>query len=155
MRTRAADSSLSDAAVVELRAGETHLAYLAMRELRPGIGTQEDFVSRVDDVQRRDGYRLLAAFESDQEYAAAVAGWRVIRTLAWGDCIYCDDLSTRPEFRGRGHAGRLLRFMIAEARRRNHQFHLDSGVGPERTTAHRLYLNTGLRISSHHFSLES
>ena len=29
---------------------------------------------------------------------------------------------------------------------------LDSGVGPERADAHRLYMNCGLRISSHHFS---
>jgi hypothetical protein len=32
-----------------------------------------------------------------------------------------------------------------------HQLHLDSGVGADRAPAHRLYLNTGYRISSHHF----
>jgi hypothetical protein len=32
------------------------------------------------------------------------------------------------------------------------QFHLDSGVGPEREDAHRLYFNTGLRITSYHFA---
>jgi hypothetical protein len=31
------------------------------------------------------------------------------------------------------------------------QFHLDSGVGIEREDAHRLYFNTGLRITSYHF----
>ena len=32
------------------------------------------------------------------------------------------------------------------------EFHLDSGVGPEREDAHRLYFNTGLRITSYHFA---
>ena len=32
------------------------------------------------------------------------------------------------------------------------ELHLDSGVGPEREDAHRLYFNTGLRITSFHFA---
>jgi hypothetical protein len=32
------------------------------------------------------------------------------------------------------------------------QLHLDSGVGPERFDAHRLYHNHGLAIYSHHFA---
>jgi hypothetical protein len=32
------------------------------------------------------------------------------------------------------------------------ELHLDSGVGPEREDAHRLYFNAGLRIASYHFS---
>jgi hypothetical protein len=31
------------------------------------------------------------------------------------------------------------------------QLHLDSGVGPEREDAHRLYFNAGLRITAYHF----
>jgi hypothetical protein len=43
--------------------------------------------------------------------------------------------------------------MIEEARRLGcGEFHLDSGVGPDRTDAHRLYFNKRMRISSHHFS---
>jgi hypothetical protein len=34
------------------------------------------------------------------------------------------------------------------------QFHLDSGVGIDRQEAHRLYMNKGVRISSHHFQLD-
>jgi hypothetical protein len=30
-------------------------------------------------------------------------------------------------------------------------FHLDSGLGPDRTDAHRLYFNKRMRISSFHF----
>ena len=82
----------------------------------------------------------------------AVAGFRVLHNLAWGNALYVDDLSTlrrraagaRPRparvVRGGGRAARLP------------QLHLDSGVGPEREDAHRLYLNTRLRITAHHFA---
>ena len=138
--------------VRELADGETHLAYVAMLELRPHIGSAADFVRTVNETQRPEGYRLIASFDEDEQ-AAAVAGFRVIDYLAWGHALYCDDLSTRQMYRGRGHAGLLMDWMIAEARRLGcGEFHLDSGVGPDRTTAHRLYFNKGMRISSHHFS---
>ncbi len=136
----------------ELEAGETRLAFAAMLELRPHIGSSKEFVRRVDEVQRPGGYRLIASF-ADEEQAAAAAGFRVIDYLAWGHALYCDDLSTRAAHRGRGHAGGLVDWMLEEARRLGcGEFHLDSGVGPDRTTAHRLYFNKGMRISSHHFS---
>ena len=137
----------------ELGAGETHLAYGAMLELRPGIGSKADFVGTVDETQRPQGYRLIASFDDDDEHAAAAAGFRVVDYLVWGHALYCDDLSTRAKYRGRGHAGLLMDWMVEEAKRLGcREFHLDSGVGPDRTTAHRLYLNKGMRISAHHFS---
>ena len=63
-----------------------------------------------------------------------MAGFRVLDYLAWGHALYCDDLSTRITYRGRGHAGLLLDWMIEEAGRLGcGEFHLDSGVGPDRT----------------------
>ncbi len=32
------------------------------------------------------------------------------------------------------------------------EVHLDSGVGTDRTAAHRLYFSAGYHISSHHFA---
>ena len=123
-----------------------------MRELRPHIGSSSDFVRTVDETQRPQGYRLIASFDEDEQ-AAAAAGFRVLDYLAWGHALYCDDLSTRQMYRGRGHAGLLMDWMIGEAKRLGcAEFHLDSGVGPDRTTAHRLSFNTRMRISSHHFS---
>ncbi len=137
----------------ELVAGETHLAYDAMLELRPHIRSLHEFVRVVDEVQRPAGYRLVGSFDQGSVPAAGVAGFRVVDFLAWGHSLYCDDLSTRAAFRGRGHAGGLMDWMVEEARRLGcAQFHLDSGVGPDRTTAHRLYFNRGMRISAHHFS---
>jgi GNAT superfamily N-acetyltransferase len=138
--------------VRELAAGETHLAYVAMLELRPHIGSSAEFVRTVDETQRPQGYRLIASFDDDEQ-AAAAAGFRVLDYLAWGHSLYCDDLSTRQMYRGRGHAGLLMDWMVDEAKRLGcGEFHLDSGVGPDRQTAHRLYFNKRMRISSHHFS---
>jgi GNAT superfamily N-acetyltransferase len=138
----------------ELGAGEAHLVYQAMLELRPNIGTSSEFEAYVDEVQRPEGYRLVGAFSDSDEQAAAAAGFREVHFLAWGHALYCDDLSTRRIYRGRGHAGSLLDWMIEEARKLGcGQFHLDSGVGPDRTDAHRLYFNKRMRISAYHFSM--
>jgi GNAT superfamily N-acetyltransferase len=82
-----------------------------------------------------------------------VAGFRITENLAWGPHLYVDDLSTRADRRGRGHAGALMRWLAREACRAGcGQLHLDSGVGPDREDAHRLYFNSGLRIASYHFA---
>jgi GNAT superfamily N-acetyltransferase len=123
-----------------------------MRALRPHYTGEREFVRRVDEVQRPDGYRLVGVFEDDGR-CTAVAGFRVIRNLAWGDCLYVDDLSTLADARRRGHGRALLEWCLDEAERLGcDQLHLDSGVGPEREAAHRLYFNTGLRITSYHFA---
>ena len=117
------------------------------------MGDEARFVERVDDLQRPEGYRVVASFVDGDEQAAAVAGFRVLHFIYWGDVLYCDDLGTRPEHRGRGHAGKLLVWMIEEARRLHcAEFHLDSGPGADRQDAHRLYFNKGMRISAYHFS---
>src|SRR4051794_615128 len=140
----------------ELEPGETHRAAEAMLELRPHLGTALAFVRRVDDVQRPEGYRLVASFDddaTDADDAAAVAGFRVLHLLAWGHAMYVDDLSTRGASRGRGHAGALLDWLVDEAGRLGcEQLHLDSGVLPERADAHRLYYNKRLQVRSLHFA---
>jgi GNAT superfamily N-acetyltransferase len=122
-----------------------------MSVLRTHHTDEAEFVRRVDEVQRPEGYRVVGAFEDER--CVAVAGFRVIHTLAWGDTLYVDDLSTLPEARGRGHGRALLEWCRDEAvRQACAELHLDSGVGPEREDAHRLYFNTGLRITSYHFA---
>jgi GNAT superfamily N-acetyltransferase len=135
--------------VRELAPEETHLAFETMRELRPHLGSADDFVARVNEAQRREGYRLVASFADED--VVAVGGFRRLHTLAWGDLIYIDDLVTRESHRGRGHAHRLLEWIHAEASRLGcAQIHLDSA--PHRHPAHRLYLTERFHISSFHFS---
>lgn len=138
--------------IVELLPPNTGRAFEAMRELRTGLVDQNSFVEQVDEVQRPAGYRIAGWVETDDDDAAAVAGSRVGENFAWGRHIYVDDLSTFSADRNQGHAGQLLEWVHEEAARRGcAEVHLDSGVSPDRLSAHRLYLNAGYRISSHHF----
>jgi GNAT superfamily N-acetyltransferase len=144
---------VDDVVVCELLPPDTRLAFAAMRKLRPRLVDEEGFVETVDDVQRAEGYRLVGVFEDGIPDAVAVAGFRIAHNLAWGYHLYVDDLSTLPTARRRGHGRRLLDWLYEEARRLGcEQLHLDSGVGHDRADAHRLYLNAGLEIRSHHFA---
>ena len=135
----------------EIEADETALAYEAMLALRTHLADEQEFVERVNDVQRREGYRLVGAFDGDR--VVGVAGFRVGHNLAWGKFLYVDDLSTLPEARRKGYASALLDWCAEQAERLGcDQLHLDSGVGIERADAHRLYLQKRMIISSHHFA---
>jgi GNAT superfamily N-acetyltransferase len=137
----------------EIGPHETRLAFAAMRALRTRLAGEEDFARRVDALQRPEGYRLAGVFEDGAASAVAVAGFRVQHNLAWGRFLYVDDLSTLEAARRRGHGRALLDWLVAEARRLGcDELHLDSGVGPQRAAAHRLYMDAGLLISSHHFA---
>ena len=49
-----------------------------------------------------------------------------------------------------------MRWLFEEAGRLGcDSLHLDSGVGPDRFDAHRLYLNHGLSIIGHHFAAKT
>ena len=132
---------------------DTGLAFLAMNALRTHLADEEEFVRRVDEVQRPEGYRLVGAFDAEERSAAAVAGFRTGTNLAWGRFLYVDDLATRPEFRRRGLGRGLLVWLAREAAQLQcEELHLDSGVQLDRADAHRLYFNSGLTITSHHFA---
>jgi GNAT superfamily N-acetyltransferase len=134
---------------------DTGLAFLAMKALRTHVADEKEFVRLVDEVQRPEGYRLVGAFDAEEPAAAAVAGFRTGNSLSWGNHLYVDDLATRPEFRRRGLGTGLLVWLAREAARLGcDQLHLDSGVGVDRADAHRLYLNSGLTITAHHFARE-
>jgi len=146
-------TSMRLVSIRELVPPETHLAFPAMQALRTHLTDAAAFVREVDDDQRQEGYRLIGSFDEREDAAAAVAGFRVRTSLGWRRHLYVDDLATRPDTRRRGHGGRLLEWIYQEAVRLDcGQIHLDSGVGPERGGAHRLYLNAGFAITAHHFA---
>jgi GNAT superfamily N-acetyltransferase len=135
----------------ELSADETELAYPALVELRPHFSSVERFLAQVNEIQRPEGYRLIASFENEMEQAVAAAGFRTGHNLPWGFFLYVDDLVTRTPYRGRGHADALMNWLFQEARRLGcDQLHLDSGT--HRHDAHRFYLAHRLDISAFHFS---
>ena len=133
--------------------GEFDLAAPALLDLRPRLGTLETVQTELAR-QATEGYRLVAAFIDDHPDAATVAGFRLGRNLPWGSYCYVDDLTTLPQFRGRGGGSAVLQRVIDIASDAGcESFHLDSGAGPTRYDAHALYYRTGLRITSHHFVL--
>lgn len=139
----------------ELTEEQTKLGAEALLALRPRWETVDAIVELVDTRLRPAGYRLIGAIDDQSESAASVLGFRESWTSAWGHFLYIDDLSTLPAARGRGHADLLLRWVEDEAQRLGcESIHLDSGVGPDRASAHRLYMRHHLRISAHHFEVE-
>jgi GNAT superfamily N-acetyltransferase len=153
--TREAQRDRSQAPKAQIREvppSETRLTHEAMCALRPRYQIEEAYVAYVNEVLRPQGYGLLGAFLDGREQAVSAAGFRVGNSLAWRRYIYVDDISTVPEARRQGHAGALLDWLVHEGHRLGcMQLHLDSGTGPERFDAHRLYHNHGLAVYSYHF----
>ena len=139
----------------EIMEGDTARAAEAMLVLRPRFKTADAVIDFIDTKLRPTGYRLVGAFAHSSGSAVSIVGFRELWSTAWGHSMYLDDVSTLQIARGNGFADELLRWVIADARRRRCEgVHLDSGVGSDRATAHRLYMRNRLRISAHHFSLE-
>jgi GNAT superfamily N-acetyltransferase len=135
--------------VRELAAGETALAYTAMRELRTHLASEDEFVRQVDR-QRAHGYRLIGVFVPSVEDAVAVAGFWTSECLSAGRYLYVDDLVTQAEHRNRGHAAALLDWLTEAARRDGCVVvRLDSAT--HRHGAHGFYFDQGMRIASFHF----
>lgn len=117
-----------------------------MLALRPHL-RQEDFVDTVLKMFQQ-GYKL-AFIEKDGKAVAAV-GYRFQYFLYSGKHIYIDDLSTLPAYRAQGLGGELLDYVSHLAKVNGLKtISLDSGY--QRTDAHRLYLNKGYVMTSHHF----
>ncbi|WP_353722501.1 GNAT family N-acetyltransferase [Dyadobacter sp. 676] len=96
--------------------------------------------------------RQIIFIEDSSPDAAAVAVFETGYNLFRGKYIYVDDLSTLPAQRGKGYAGMLLDWIAEYARKEGfNEIHLDSGVNPARTDAHRLYLNKRFQVTSLHF----
>ena len=120
-----------------------------VRALRPHLH-KENYLSQVRSMML-EGYQMI--FIQGERHAAAFAGFRNMQMLYSGEIIYIDDLSTLPEYRGKGYAGTLLDYLHKLAAENGKRaVHLDSGY--HRNDAHRLYLNKGYKIASHHFAKE-
>ena len=120
-----------------------------MSQLRPHL-EEKDFVPLVRR-QFHEGYCL--AFITENGKVAAVGGFRILNSLAWGRFCYVDDLVIDQGTRSQGKGKELLDWLKAKAREEGcARFELDSGV--QRHGAHRFYLRERMWISCYHFSLE-
>ena len=129
-------------------ADEVRSSFRTFTFLRPHLD-EETFVAQALR-QMEKGYIITAILEDD--LVVSGAGYRFGEALAWGKFIYIDDLVTHPDARGKGYGGQLLNHVKSLAIESNlDAVHLDSGH--TRFDAHRVYLNHGYKITSHHFVL--
>jgi len=125
----------------------TH-CFPTFKELRPHLD-EKTFLEQVKR-QQQHGYHLI--YTKDDTKVLSAAGYRILEYLAWGKILYIDDLIALSTERGKGYGKILMQCLIDLAKKEGcAQLHLDSGH--QRHTAHRLYLNSGLNITSHHFSV--
>jgi GNAT superfamily N-acetyltransferase len=122
--------------------------YPVMRELRPHITSEDEFLERARRQLKGSGWRLI--YVEDNGTPVAAAGFRISEWLAWGKALYVDDLICLQSHRGKGFAEALMLWMEDLARKEGcGEFHLDSGT--HRLGAHRFYHRMKLVISSFHF----
>lgn len=135
---------------MEIKAAETEEDFKkclkVIKELRPHLNDDE-FTSLIKEM-KKEGYQL--AYIEVDGIAASAIGFRYLQFLFNGRHFYIDDLVTLPEHRGKGYGGMLLDYVFDLAKKEGYKtVTLDSGH--HRYPAHRLYLNKGFDIQSHHF----
>ena len=125
----------------------------AIRELRPHISDNQYLENA--KLLLSEGAKMIYVDEDGINDSPAVAVFRVNYYFYRGKNVYIDDLICLPQYRGKGYAGALLDFIINYAKQNGcSNVHLDSGYQKERYDAHRLYLNKGFHMASHHFVLD-
>lgn len=123
--------------------------FTLVKELRPHL-SKENFIEQIAR-QRKKGYQIL--FVEVDTTIVSFLGYRIQEYLAWGKILYIDDFVTKSHFQNKGYGTKLIDHVIEIAKVSGcNQVHLDSGYN--RNSAHRLYLDKGFVLSSHHFSMK-
>lgn len=118
-----------------------------MAQLRTHL-KEEKYVALIQRQTRESGYHL--AFLHDGHAVRAVAGFRMTRSLAWGQHVYIDDLVSDETVRSLGYGEALLDWVASYGKAQGcAELHLDSGV--QRHGAHRFYLRNRMDITCYHF----
>ncbi|EJN08786.1 GNAT family N-acetyltransferase [Herbaspirillum sp. YR522] len=121
--------------------------YAVMRELRPHLGSQAEFLARIARAAD-ESYRILGAWERGQ--VVALAGYRFQENLVYGRFLYVGDLVSATQARSRGWGERLLAALSAVAAEAGcARLVLDTGLG--NALAQRFYFRQGLLSSAMRF----
>jgi GNAT superfamily N-acetyltransferase len=128
---------------------EIGACYELMRQLRPHLKSQEEFIARWRR-QSADGYRIVALW--GQGGPVALAGYRVTENLVHGKFLYVDDLISDQTGRGRGYGAQLLDKLKAEGLALGcNKLVLDTGL--DNYLAHRFYFRQGLLAQALRFNI--
>ena len=143
------NTSITETALRHIETPEELRACLPlMRELRPHLEQEEDFVERIGRM-RQERYRLLAAMRDGQ--AVALAGYRFQENLIYGRFLYVDDLVVASGHRGGRWGARLLEHLDGVARASDcAKLVLDTGLS--NALAQRFYFRQGLLTGAIRFS---
>ena len=128
---------------------EAAACYQLMRQLRPHLASEQEFIERWRR-QTDVGYRLLAAWDGLRP--VALAGCRVQDNLMHGPHFYVDDLVTDEALRSSGHGHALMERLKAEARALGcGKLVLDTPL--TNTLGHRFYYREGLLATALRFNI--
>ncbi|MBN9044802.1 MAG: GNAT family N-acetyltransferase [Rhizobiales bacterium] len=129
---------------------EVRACFPLMRELRPHLVSEDDFVDRWRR-QEAAGYRLLVLWENGEP--VALAGFRVQEILVHGLHLYVDDLVTRTGRRRAGHGKAIMDALKQEAARLScRKILLDTPTG--NVLGQRFYYREGFALTAFRFMLD-
>jgi GNAT superfamily N-acetyltransferase len=122
--------------------------YPIMAELRPHIQPYE-FLPMVRRLAEIADFQL--SYLTDGEIKA-VAGFRISEWLAGGRYLEIEDLVVKSGQRSKGYGSELFDWLLEHAKENNcRQVRLVSRVS--RLDAHRFYLQKGMNLEAHYFSI--
>lgn len=126
---------------------ERRACYPVMRELRPHLRSEEEFMERTGRAAG-ESYRILAAWDGGK--VTALAGYRFQENLVYGKFLYVDDLVSAEYARGKRWGERLLKALDGVASQAGCvRLVLDTGLA--NALAQRFYFRQGLLTSSMRF----
>lgn len=127
---------------------ELAACYGLMRQLRPSLSSEAEFVERWKR-QAAEGYRLLALWHGGNP--VALAGFRAQENLVHGRHLYVDDLVTEEGARSRGHGRVLIERLEREGRALGcAKLVLDTPLS--NALGHRFYYRQGLLATALRFT---
>lgn len=128
--------------------GEIRNCYEVLADIRPHLPLAS-FAAQVRRQMKDSNFRLVYLSETQIK---AVAGIRIAEWLAGGKFLEIDDLATKDGERSKGFGGELFDWIVDYAKGEEcRQIKLVSHV--RRFAAHKFYLNKGMIIEAHYFSL--
>jgi GNAT superfamily N-acetyltransferase len=129
---------------------EIKSTFSVMQQLRPNIKA-EDYLDRVDFLIKKQSYRLLAAYNSEN-HCVGVIGFQLLNRLHLGNIIYIADLVTDEAQRSNGIGSLLINRIKEEAIMHGvDAIVLESGM--QRKKAHKFYESHGYKAESYSFRI--
>ena len=128
---------------------EIRKCFPVMAELRPHFTVENEFLEQVKRQIENDKFQLIFL---DDNGVKAVGGIRIGEWLGCGKYLEIEDLVATENERSKGYGGELFDWIVDYAKRENcNQIKLVSHV--KRFAAHKFYLNKGMIIEAHYFSM--